>query len=288
MRITARLLLLTLLSTTLLAGCSRATLVYRNLDMLVPWSLNDYLDLDRAQQRELRERLRNHLAWHCTTQLPQLLASLQQLERKSASGQLDHHDLKPHYRAAREALRSIAIEVTPTARDLLRALDDEQVRELRAALQENRREHREKYLAPPLSQQIRERAERMQERLQFWFGELNAAQRQRVLLWSHALGEQNRRWLENRERWQASLLGAVEQRHEEGFDARIAQLLQDREALLSASSRAALQRAEQEGLALVGDLYDLANEEQRRHLTGQLASLQADFASLKCLPPANA
>ncbi|HAR05495.1 MAG TPA: hypothetical protein DCR72_07990, partial [Pseudomonas sp.] len=176
MRSTSRLFLLMLLC-TLLVGCSRATLVYRNLDTLIPWTLNDYLDLDRTQQRELRQRLREHLAWHCSTQLPELLARLDRLERSSADGQLEPSDLEPHYRGVRDAMHSIAVEVTPTATDLLRALNDAQVEELRKALDENRREHREKYLEPPLEQQIRERAERMQERLQYWFGPLNAQQR---------------------------------------------------------------------------------------------------------------
>ncbi|AHY43690.1 hypothetical protein CXK93_11020 [Stutzerimonas decontaminans] len=285
MRTTTRLLLLTLLTALLISGCSRATLVYRNLDMLVPWSLNDYLDLDRSQQRELRERLRQHLAWHCSTQLPELLASLQQLERESASGQLKREDLAPHYHGVREAMHSIAVEVTPTATDLLRALSDAQVDELRRSLAENRREHREKYLEPPLEQQIRERAERMQERLQYWFGPLNAEQRQRVLLWAHTLGEQNSRWLDNRERWQQMLLAAVEERHSDDFDARIARLLQEREALMNESDRATLQRAERAGLDLVADLHTLADDGQRAHLTNRLAQLQTDFGSLKCLPP---
>ncbi|AWM58599.1 hypothetical protein C6Y58_03650 [Stutzerimonas stutzeri] len=285
MRTTTRLLLLTLLTALLISGCSRATLVYRNLDMLVPWSLNDYLDLDRSQQRELRERLRQHLAWHCSTQLPELLSSLQQLERESTSGQLEREDLESHYHGVREAMHSIAVEVTPTATDLLRALSDAQVDELRRSLEENRREHREKYLEPPLEQQIRERAERMQERLQYWFGPLNAEQRQRVLLWAHTLGEQNRRWLDNRERWQQMLLAAVEERHADDFDARIARLLQEREALMNESDRTTLQRAERAGLDLVADLHALADDGQRAHLTNRLAQLQTDFGSLKCLPP---
>lgn len=273
MRSTSRLFLLMLLCTFLLVGCSRATLVYRNLDTLIPWTLNDYLDLDRTQQRELRQRLREHLAWHCSTQLPELLARLDRLERSSAGGQLEPSDLEPHYRGVRDAMHSIAVEVTPTATDLLRALNDAQVEELRKALDENRREHREKYLEPPLEQQIRERAERMQERLQYWFGPLNAQQRQRVLRWAHTLSEQNSRWLRNREQWQAMLLAAVEQRHGADFDKRIARLLQDREALLNEDDRAALQRAEQAGLELVADLHRLADDGQRAHLSGRLTQL---------------
>ena len=113
----------------------------------------------------------------------------------------------------------------------------------------------------PLSEE--QRAERMQERLQYWFGPLNAQQRQRVLRWAHTLSEQNSRWLRNREQWQAMLLAAVEQRHGADFDKRIARLLQDREALLNEDDRAALQRAEQAGLELVADLHRLADDGQR-------------------------
>ena len=109
MRSTSRLFLLMLLCTFLLVGCSRATLVYRNLDTLIPWTLNDYLDLDRTQQRELRQRLREHLAWHCSTQLPELLARLDRLERSSADGQLELSDLEPHYRGVRDAMHSLSL-----------------------------------------------------------------------------------------------------------------------------------------------------------------------------------
>ena len=123
----------------------------------------------------------------------------------------------------------------------------------------------------------------MQERLQYWFGPLNAQQRQRVLRWAHTLSEQNSRWLRNREQWQTMLLAAVEQRHGADFDKRIARLLQDREALLNEDDRAALQRAEQAGLELVADLHRLADDGHRAHLSGRLTQLQSDFGSLKCL-----
>ncbi len=81
------------------------------------------------------------------------------------------------------------------------------------------------------------------------------------------------------------LLAAVEKRHSDDFDARIARLLQEREALMNDSDRATLQRAERAGLELVADLHTLADDGQRAHLTNRLAQLQTDFGSLKCLPP---
>ncbi|EXF46970.1 putative lipoprotein [Pseudomonas sp. BAY1663] len=284
MRLTGRLFLLTLLGCLLLAGCSRATLVYRNLDLLVPWSLDDYLDLDRNQRQKLRARLGEHLAWHCRTQLPDLLAGLERLRQQSAGGELDRDHLRLHYLEAKQAIHAIAVEITPTATELLRDLDDAQLHQLARALDSNRLEHREKYLAPPLERQIRERAERMQERLEHWFGPLDAAQRQRVLAWSHGLGAQNARWLRNREHWQRSLLDALNARDEPGFAARIAQLLQERETLLSEADRTAQRSAEQAALTLLADLHGMADERQREHLQQRLARMHQDLATLDCRP----
>ena len=78
--------LLVLLALTLVvAGCSRMNLAYRNLHLLIPWSLADYLHLDRDQQRRFRAQLREHLDWHCRTQLPgYLVDKLKDIRSKGA------------------------------------------------------------------------------------------------------------------------------------------------------------------------------------------------------------
>ena len=41
----------------LLAACSRIDLAYRNLDWLLTWRVDQYLDLDRQQKAWLKPRL---------------------------------------------------------------------------------------------------------------------------------------------------------------------------------------------------------------------------------------
>ena len=277
--------LLVLLALTLVvAGCSRMNLAYRNLHLLIPWSLADYLDLDRDQQRRFRAQLREHLDWHCRTQLPAYLADIEQLQTQVRRGTIDESTLRADYEKARRAIRAIATEITPTATQLLAGLDETQVRELDEALAEDRRENRDEYLKPPLDQQIRERAERMSERVEQWLGRISPAQRQRILTWSHALGAQNRLGLENRAHWQQRLSEALADRHGAGFEQRITQLLQAPETLWSADYRAAFGRAEQLTLDLLHELYELSDAGQRQHFVGQLEDLRKDLGSLECLP----
>ncbi len=273
-----------LLLTVTVTACSRLNLAYRNLDTLIPWTLNDYLDIDRNQRRHLKAHLREHLDWHCRTQLPGYLDSLQQLRQQIASEQIDPQALRGHYRQARQAMHEIATQITPTSITLLRQLDDRQVAELGEALEEDRREREQKYLEPEPAQQIRERAERMQARVENWFGSTSATQRQRILAWAHALGEQSQLWLENRAQWQQAFLDAVRQRHAAGFERRMTRLLQDRESFWSDEYRRAFEHAERVGIELFSDLYALSDRTQRQHLTERLHELDKDLGSLECLP----
>lgn len=268
------------------AGCSRIDLAYRNLHLLIPWSLNDYLDLSRDQQKRFRAQLQSHLGWHCRTQLPNYLDAIERLEQQVSSNRLDEAALRQHYEQARRAVQTVAVEITPSSTELLRELNDRQVSELKEGLEKDRREHREKYLEPPLSQQIDDRAERVLQRVEQWLGSSNDAQRERIRDWARTLAEQNRYWLANRAKWQQALSDALDNRAEPGFEARIATLLQDRESLWTDDYRAAFGRTEQATIDLVLSLYRLSDDAQRQHLAEQLDSLRDDLGSLKCLSQA--
>ncbi len=277
-------LLLVMAMVVALSGCSRLNLAYRNLHILIPWSLGDYLDLNREQQARFRDQLREHLALHCRTQLPNYLDALAILERQVREGRIDEPTLRTHYRQAKAAVQTIAVAITPTAVELLQSLDDHQVRGLDQAFERDRREHEEEYLQPPLVQQINDRAERTRKRVEQWLGSTNPAQRERIRAWARTLAGQNRYWLANRAQWQHALIDALEPRHAPGFEARISTLLQDREALWTDDYRAAFGRTEAAAFDLVTALYANADERQRRHLAEELDALRSDLASLNCLP----
>lgn len=279
-----KILLVLITLALVMAGCSRMNLAYRNLHLLIPWSLDDYLDMTRDQRQRLDAQLREHLSWHCRTQLPVYLSAIDRLRRQAAEGQVSESALRAHYQQARQAINAIAVEITPTTIRLLKDLDEEQVRELGEAFQDDRREHEQKYLEPALAQQVRERAERVRERVEDWLGSTNSAQRQRIHEWAQGLGAQNRIWLANRGRLQQTLMDSVARRHEAGFEQRITELLQNPEAFWTADYQAAFPRLEQVTIDLAKDLFALSDSEQRRHFQKQLDDLHKDLRSLECLP----
>lgn len=275
-------LLLLLCLSLLISACSRAGLAYRNLDWLVPWRLNDYLNLDSQQQAWLKPRLQTHLQWHCSAELPRYIDWLQSTESILAQPQPDSAQLLEKFAQFDAALKRIGIEITPTAIELLQGLSEQQVRELYAAMDEDNLEDRQDFLDPPLATQISERQTRMQERLRPWLGRLNQAQTEHIATWANSLGEQNRLWLDNRQRWQAELRQVVAERNSPDFAERLTPLLQQRERFYSDEYRASYGRSRQALATLFSQLLSSSDEAQRERLSHRLRDLRRDLAEQQC------
>jgi len=275
-------LLLLLCLSLLISACSRAGLAYRNLDWLVPWRLNDYLNLDSQQQAWLKPRLQTHLQWHCSAELPRYIDWLQTTESILAQPQPDSAQLLEQFAQFDAALNRIGVEITPTAIELLQGLSEQQVNELYAAMDEDNLEDRQDFLDPPLATQISERQTRMQERLRPWLGRLNPTQTEHIATWANSLGEQNRLWLENRQLWQAELRKVVAERDSADFAERVTRLLQQRESFYSDEYRTSYGRLRQALATLFSQLLGSSDEAQRERLSHRLRDLRRDLAEQQC------
>ncbi|CAG8865192.1 hypothetical protein PS726_04987 [Pseudomonas fluorescens] len=266
-----------------LGACSRVGLAYRNLDVIIPWTLSDYLDMNGEQKSWLDERLKEHLSWHCTTQLPGYLDWLDRLQTMIATNQVTDAALQARAHEAEQAIAETAREITPSAIELLQRLDDKQVAEMNDAFAKDQRKRQEQYLKPSLDQQIKERGARMEKRLNDWLGPLSTTQRQRVATWSSALGEQNTQWLANRVHWQKQFSAAVAQRQSPQFPQRIETLLVNRESLWTPAYRQAFANTEAQARALFVDLMADSTPNQRARLLKKIEGVRKDFSDLKCL-----
>lgn len=281
-----KLLVVLLTLTLVLAGCNRVGLAYRNLDVIIPWTLNDYLDMNGGQKSWFNDTLKDHLAWHCTTQLPGYLDWLDRLQRMVDSNQVTDAALQTRTVEAKQAIAEVAREITPSAIQLLQGLDDQQVKDMNDALAKDLRKRQDEYLKPPLAQQIKERAERMSKRLDTWMGPLSASQQNRVTAWSIVLGDQNQQWIGNRAHWQEQFIDAVQQRHSADFPQKIEQLLVERESLWTPEYRTAYAQTEAAARSLIVDVMAESTVQQRLKLTQKIDSVRSDFKELKCLKAA--
>ncbi|MEX5685512.1 DUF6279 family lipoprotein [Pseudomonas silesiensis] len=269
-----------------LGACSRMDLAYRNLDVIIPWSLGDYLNMNGEQKDWFNERLREHLSWHCTTQLPGYLDWLDRLQDMVQRNQVTDAALQARTQEAKQAIAQTAREITPSAIELLQGLNDQQVAEMNDAFAKDQRKRQEQYLEPSLDQQIKERGQRMEKRLNDWLGPLSPTQQQRVVAWSNALGDQNTQWIANRVHWQKQFSAAVAQRQSPQFPQRIETLLVNREALWTPAYRQAYANTEAQAQSLFVDLLAGSTPEQRQRLLKKIDGVRKNFNDLKCLKAA--
>ncbi|MGE8144153.1 DUF6279 family lipoprotein [Pseudomonas frederiksbergensis] len=269
--------------TLALGACSRMGLAYRNLDVIIPWTLSDYLDMNGEQKGWFNERLKEHLSWHCTTQLPGYLDWLDRLQVMVETNQVTDDALKARTLEAKQAIAQTAKEITPSAIELLQGLDDQQVAEMNDAFAKDQRKRQEQYLKPSLDQQIKDRGERMDKRLNDWLGPLSTSQQQRVTAWSKALGDQNQQWIANRVHWQKQFSAAVAQRQSPEFPQRIEMLLVNRESLWTPAYRQAYANTEAQARGLLVDLMAESTPAQRERLLKKIDGVRKDFNDLKCL-----
>lgn len=281
-RISALPLIALLVGISLLTACSRLDLAYRNLDRLLTWRIDSYLDLNDEQKAWLEPRLDQHLAWHCSTHLPQLASWLDQDRADLAAGGLDAAHFEARFADLRMALGEVSSEIGPTAAGLLQQLTPLQVQQLREQMAEENEKLRREFVEPPLAEQIAKRAETTEERLQPWFGDLDEQQQALVRAWAERRGEQNRLWLDSRERWQAALLQELEGRRSADFPQRIERLLRERQSYWSEAYRESFEDGERSLAMLLGQLIASADAAQRQRLQESLGALREDIAELAC------
>ena len=266
----------------LVSACSKAGLAYRNLDWVISWRVDQYLDLDSQQKTWFKPKLQEHLTWHCSTELPRYVDWLQRTEQLVQAPEPDARQMEAQMIEAEQAFNAIVQQTNPTTVALLAGLRPEQVERLYARMEKDNREDRQKFLEPPLETQISERAERLEKRLKPWFGNLNETQKARIAQWASERRDQNRLWLENRARWQGEFRRVLDDRDAEDFAQRMSHVLENRRGGHDQQTTQAYEQSRQAMAALLSDLLAAADHRQRDQVNQRLTSIRADLAGEIC------
>ena len=274
--------LLLIAGLVLLTSCSRLELGYRNLDLLIPWSMDNYVSLTGEQKAWLKPRLTQHIAWHCKSQLPRYADWLQRSATLVAQPDPEAARFQAQFSEFRHAVDDIVVQVTPDLTELLQGISAAQVQELEENLAKQNKEQREDYLDVPLDEQISERAERMEERLKPWFGRLHPEQKARIKAWAQQLGDYNRGWLDNNLRWQQAFVATLKNRNAEQFPAQIKRLLQERMQYWTPEYQQQFDAAQVALSGLFADLVTSADAKQRERLQERLEGMRKQLADITC------
>lgn len=184
------------------------SLGYNRAATLAYWWINGYVDLMPEQGRRLREDLAALHRWHRETELPRYAARLrdwQALARQDISADAACRE----FDTVRALLMPLGERALGGLATLAASLDDAQVVHLQREQAESNREFRKDFMTPDHG--LDERVKRLARRVESFYGNLNAEQRQ--LLRGHLArsGFDAARVQAERERRQADVVRAVRQ-----------------------------------------------------------------------------
>jgi hypothetical protein len=176
---------LSVLALVTLAGCSTIKVVYNNSDDLLYWWVDAYVDLQDGQKQLTRDTLTELQRWHRQQQLPEYVALLQKMRAMAP------HDVTPAQVCAvteemKTSVTTLLRFVEPDSTRLAVQFTPEQMRNVRKRFDKNKADWRKDWLDPEPEDRLKHRNKQTLNRLEDFYGRLDAPQREVLRRWLSA------------------------------------------------------------------------------------------------------
>ena len=273
-----RLLVLSLLCTLVLAGCSANRLLYNRADTFIRWAVDDYVALTRDQQAAFDSRLDEFLSWHRSEELPHyrdfIVNALATLEEGVTLEEAVVISEEIDLAADRFQARFIEL-LLATGEDL----SDEQIQAFLGALDENQAEYAKERLVRDEETYYADSAKTMTDLVKRLMGRLNAEQKDEIQARSKQLMRIDGLWHEDRARWGSALRVILEEKAP-GWQAEIRILGETRSKARIPEYVAGIEHNGDVILSLLVDTINSRTERQDRRMRRFLQGLIGDIDAL--------
>lgn len=269
-----RLLLVLMLLTTL-GSCSTARLGYSNADTLAYWWLDGYVDFRSSQKTKIKQDIAQLLSWHRSTQLPQYVQALIQMQSTLAANP-GPAELEAAFRQVEQFSQVLLLKALPELTDFVLTLDESQKAYLARKFEKNNEEFRDKYLDLTPEKQAKARFKKVLKQTDEWLGSVNREQETLIARYLDKHPPNYAQWLEDSIARQRGVLQLLTQIQTEKPNREAAQAMIQRAILASyepsdqaerraqsEASRAAMQQ-------LVSAIIRASTSEQKTHARNKL------------------
>jgi len=268
--------LVCLLLTLVLAGCS-ATFAYNQLDWLIPWYVDDYVDLSRDQKQFLKGEIEPILQWHREEELVRYIAILDQVESDLVAPVTAEtvHNWIDQVVEAGERIEDSMLKV---ALEFSSQLSDEQMQEFVTSMWKKQEEYEEEYLPRSEEEYIEENAENLEEFLRRFTGRLSTEQQQRLQLAAASMQRFDAIWLEDHNDWLETLVPLLQR--PEGWQEAVLVAHANRPANRSLQYQQTLEYNLNVVTHAGADVLNDMSDKQRKHMADEIDSLRKKIRKL--------
>ena len=259
------------------SACSSTTYVYNRLDFLLPWYMDDYVDLDAEQEAYLDELLVPFLAWHRAHELPVYLTALNRIE-DSLNQPLTAEIVGTIVTEFELAWLRLQSEGLTQLLDLGARLSDEQIAAFLEALWEQQREFEEEYLERDEEEFFEDNDDNTRDTFQDYLGKLSDDQKQWVRDGSRRLLRSDQVWLKERAQWLTEL--GILLTREPGWQERVRVAVSAKNNTMTPEYQRIYEHNMDAIYQLAAQVLNARSERQSRHLRGKLADVREDLETL--------
>ncbi|MBU43190.1 MAG: hypothetical protein CMN76_08235 [Spirochaetaceae bacterium] len=253
---------------------------YRNLDTLIQSRMDNYLAMTSSQEEFIDGRINHHYRWHRYAELPNYADTCSDLAERIDRG-LKRDDLEFIYGKLRKYRIRLASRIYPDAKQFLTDFDSSLIAEQERLIAEYNQELAEK-VARPASEKFQERLKSNVEFFEFFLGDLNESQKQRIRRYTTQSEDTSALYLAYRRMNQTrliSLLKKGDSAHAD-IDKFLKQYLFNWEALYPVAYRNAVNRNRSLFYDTVLDLDASMSSSQRTHASNKVRELGRNFLEL--------
>lgn len=275
---------------SLLQGCSAIQLGYNNGASLAYTYISSEIDLEPEQSALLKDKLKSLIEWHRAHELPLIAAQLRQVQsamQTPASGthKITNVQVAELNKAFQETLNRSVERIAPALAELLLTLNLRQLKELQKSIDESNETYRDKWLPASKTKRLQVATEGMENRLERWFGRLDAEQKSLIREWAESRAEDaEHKYVLRLEQQKAFLKLANSAAQRQISQADLANELN--KWFVTWQTKRELNKglksmAEQDStVQLVVDVSNRASSKQRQHAAERAADWAADFEQL--------
>ena len=192
-----------------LHSCS-TSYVYDNLDWLVHWYVDDYVELTPRQKKEFDQRFSQLQRWHKENELQEYQQWLESIREQLLRRQLSPEEISVYVRSHRQKTRvfwdRLVTQAEPHLLQLLEQLSEKQRQNLIENIRRQMLKRYETRLTASRTEWEKDKVARMEKGLKRWIGSLSQDQKKRLNRWASSLHNVDKLNREFRLDWLARLI----------------------------------------------------------------------------------
>lgn len=252
---------------------------YNRLDWVVPWYLDDYVELTSQQEDTLEKLLEIKTEWHRSNELPKYVSMLKRMEADIKSGAI-HQTYDRYRRDMRGFYNTLLAEMSDDLVTQTASLSDVQVKQLMDNLDKEAKEQYEEFKETKKEDRQEERIERLEESFSEWIGSLNDDQETLIKEMASLLKSSGEVTYEYRTRWRDAFRTALTERATPAGQAAIKSLITDPYQVGGEELNAIRDHNGEIYKEYQLKIFRTLSPRQKRHLLEEIAEYREDFEDL--------